>query len=96
MGVVLVVAGPGHGEGLRPVQQLAPGGRDVQARIGVLGRIGEVEVDPAQGVDGVLEAGEVDLDHVVDLNAEVGRDRLDELVGARVEGRVDAVVGAVL
>ena len=47
---------------------------------------------PPMRVDEVLEAAEVDLDVVVDRDAEVLADRVDEHLPAPAVGRVDAVV----
>ena len=69
--VDLEVAGPDVREGLLAVEGDAPGLLDVEAGPGVAGRVGEVHVDPVDDVDEVLEAGEVDLDVVVDRDAEV-------------------------
>ncbi len=64
----------------------------------VAGRVGEGDLDPAEGVDQVLERAEVDLDVVVDRDVEVQLDGLHQPAGiALVEGRVDpalAVRGA--
>ncbi len=93
--VVVVVPGARHAEGLRTVEQLASGGGDVEAGVGILRRVVEVEVDAADRIDGILKAGEVDLYDVVDLNPEVGRNGPDQLACARAERGVDAVVRAV-
>ena len=72
---------------------------DVAARLlvepGVLvtGDVQEADLDAADGVDEVLEAGEVDLDDVVDRDPELLRDRGGQHVGAVAVRRVDAVLG---
>ena len=90
--LVLVVPAAGQGQGVPPVDQLAAGLADVEAGIGVLGRIGEVELDAADGVDRAAQTLEVDLHHVFDGNAEVRLDGLHQLVGPGVVRGVDPVV----
>src|SRR4029450_7748032 len=100
------VAAAGEGEGPAPAEVVAAGLVDVQARLEVPGRIGEADVDaaeggdagpaaaPPEGVDDGPEAVEVDQHVVVDRDAEVLLDGRDQLPGAAGEGGVDAVLGA--
>jgi hypothetical protein len=55
----------------------------------VADRPGEVHRDPAEGVDDLAEAVEVDQQVVVDGDVQALLDGLDQLAGAVVEGRVD-------
>ena len=73
-----------------------PGGGDpALAAAGAAGDVGaelvrDVDLDPADGVDQVFEAGEVDDRDVVDLDAEELFDRFDlQLGAAEGEGGVD-------
>ena len=89
---VLQVAGPGEGQGLLPVEGHAAGLHDVEARVRVAHGPVEVERHTVDGVDDPLEALEVDLHVVVDLDAEVVADGVDELLGAPLVGGVDPLV----
>ena len=85
---LLVVAAAGVGEGLRPVD-VGAAGVEAQPGVGVLGRDVRAHLDPADLVDELLEAGEVDLHVVVDRDAEGLGDGGDEALRALVVGRVD-------
>jgi hypothetical protein len=88
------VAAARQGEGAVAVETDAAGLGDVEAGQLVPGGIGEADVDAVQGVDDRPEAVEVDQDVVVDGDAEVLLDGLDQLAGTAAEGRVDAVLRA--
>ena len=90
--VDLEVAGPHVGERLLAVEGDAARLLDVEERARVAGRVGEVHLHPVDHVDELLEAGEVDLDVVVDRDAQVALDRVDELAGsAALDGAVEAL-----
>ena len=94
--LVLEVTGPHDLERLGPVERDAAGGLDVEPRVGVEDRLGEVHLDPAERVHDVDEAVEVQLDEVLDRDPEVLLDGIDQLVGTLEERGVDLVgpVGA--
>ena len=92
--LVLHVAGPDHLEGLGAVELEAARRLDVQPRVGVVDGFGEVHLDPAQRVHHVDEAVEVQLHEVLDRNAVVLLDGVDQLIGPLEERGVD-LVGAV-
>ena len=95
--VGLVVATAGPGQGLEAGELDTAGRLDDEAADGVPGRRGHVDTDSAHGVDDALEAHEVDGDVVVDPDAEVVLDGVDQALrpglGA-VEGGVDAIGAA--
>src|SRR6266542_3020279 len=91
---VAVVAGAGDRQGLPAVQVLAAGAGGPPAGPGGAGGGGEVQVDPAERVDDGAEPVEVDQQVVVDRDAELGLDGLDELGGAAGEGGVDLAAPA--
>ena len=72
----------------------APASRHVEARVRVVGRVREVDRDATQRVDEPGEADEVDLEVVVDRDAERLLDREHEPAWAAVVGGVD-LAGAV-
>ena len=78
----LQVAGAGEGQAHVAVEGHAPLLLHHQPRVAVLDRVREVHRHPADGVDQLLEADQVHLDGVVDRDAEVGLDRVDERLGA--------------
>ena len=92
--LVLDMACPHDLERLGPVQLDAAGRLDVQARVGVVDRLGEVHLDTPQGLDHVDEAVEVQLDEMLDRDPEVLFDRGDQLIRSLVQRGVD-LVGAV-
>src|SRR5690606_15810536 len=92
--VAVDVAGADEAERLLAVQRHAAGGQ-VDPRVAVSDRLVEVEVDAAEGVDDVDEAGEVHLDVVLDRDAGQLGDRLDEAVGAADAALLPHGVGAV-
>ena len=83
-------------ERLRAVELKAAGRLDVEARVRVVDRFGEVHLDAAQGLDHVDEAVEVQLDEMLDRDPEVLLNGGDQLIGALVQRGVDLVgtVGA--
>ncbi len=93
--LVLEVAGAHHLEGVVPVEMDASRGLLVEIRVGVVDRLGEVHADPAQCIHHVGEGVEVELDVVLDGDAEVLLDGGDHLLGTLVEGGVD-LVGSLL
>ena len=67
---LLVVAAAGVGEGLEP-SRIVAARVEVEPGVGVLGRVRSMQIStPPICVDESLEAGEVDLDVVVDRDAE--------------------------
>jgi hypothetical protein len=85
------VPGPHEGQGLDAAHVLAARGH-VEVGVAVLQPVAGVvaQGDPAEGVDHLQEAGEVDLGVVVDGQPGRLRDRLDQQVGAaQGEGGVD-------
>ena len=88
--VALEVPGPGEGQGLLAVEVDAARTDGAEARAAVA--VGRVEVDgtPPMASTMPLEAGEVDLDVVVDRDAEVLLDRVDQHLAAVAVRRVDA------
>src|SRR5690606_14679950 len=70
---------------------------DLQARLAVPGRSGEVQLDSTEGVDDPGEPAEVDFEVVVDADPGLPADRLHQQVGPaeRVGGvdLVDSVAG---
>ena len=67
---LLVVPAARIGERLHTVEHVTAGLGDVQARVLVASRIVEAHLDPTDRVDEVLEPEEVDLDVVVDGDAQ--------------------------
>ena len=89
--LVLQVARPHYLQRLRAVEREAPGGLDVEPRVGVVDRLGEVHLDTAEGVHHVDEAVEVEFDEVLDRDAVVLFDRRDQLIGPLIQRGVDLV-----
>ena len=71
---LLVVAAAGVGEGLCAVEGLAAR-VELQPGVGVLRGVVDADLDAADGVHEALEADEVDLDVVVDRDAQTFGDR---------------------
>ena len=70
-------------ERFAPVERDAPGAvGDVEPRLQVVHRAGDVHADLPDRVHDVLEALEVDLDVVVDVDVEVLRQRVDDQLWA--------------
>ena len=95
--VVLVVAGPGERQGHVPVNRLASGMGDLEARIVVAVVVvpngkWEIERDCADGIDKVDDTGEVDGHEVVDRYPQSVLNRLDERLDAVVECSIDFVL----
>ena len=90
---LLEMATAGVLQGLQAVEDVAAG-LLVEPGVLVTGDVQEADLGAPDGVDDVLEAGEVDLDHVMDRDPEFLRDRGGEHVGAVAVRRVDAVLGA--
>ena len=78
-----------YAERLLAVEAMAAGGVDLQTGFLVLGRCREVDGHRADRVDDLLEAGEVDLQVVVDRDVEVLLDRLDDALRTAVERGVE-------
>ena len=85
--LVLEVARPDDLQRLGPVEVEAADRLDIEARVRVEHRLGEVHLDPTERVHHVDEAVEVQLHEVLDRDAEVLFDRRDQLVGALVRAR---------
>ena len=81
--VVLELTGAYQGQGLDTVQVVAASRVDIEQRPRVPDRVGKVDVDTAKGIDTVYEAVEVELDEMVDRDAEVVLDSFHEVVRAR-------------
>src|SRR4029077_5377794 len=82
---------PGVRQGGDAADVVRPRGQ-VQPAVRVVDRERQADVHPAQGVDDLDEAEEVDLDEVVDSQPGVGLNRLHhELRPAQAVGRVDLV-----
>jgi len=94
--LVFEVARPGVGQGLDGVEGDAPGLLQQQSGVGVTDGRGEVDRHALQHLDEVPESLEVDLDVVLDGDAEVRLDRLDEIGGAigTSDGGVDLRLAA--
>ena len=75
----------------KPLSWWHPAVGHVQPRVGVVHGLGEVHLDPTEGVDHTLEAVEVELHVVVDRDPEVLLDGAHELLGSLDEGGVDLV-----
>jgi hypothetical protein len=80
--LVFEVTGPGQGQGGGPVELDAAGVLDVDAAVEVTHGNIEVGGDPTDGIDEVLEPGEVDLDVVIDGDTEVGLDGVHQRLRA--------------
>ena len=92
--LVLVVPRACVRERLVAVEVHASRDRDVEARVLVARGVLEVHRHTADRVDETLEAGEVDLDEVLDRDAEVLLQRRDEHVGTTRERGVDPLLAA--
>src|ERR1039457_2819247 len=78
-------------ERLEPVEVPASGGCDIEIRVGVVDRFGEVHLDPSQGVDHVPETVKVELHEVLNGNPEVLFDGRHQLARSLVESGIDLV-----
>src|SRR5664280_2821089 len=89
---VLVVAAAGYCQGIAAVHMLTTRGGDVEPGVCISGRVGEVEIDPADSIHCPTEAFEVNLDDMTDRDTEVGFDGLHQLIRPVVVGGIDPVV----
>ncbi len=85
------VPAPHVGESHPSAYELAAGAPDRQPGVAILDRIGEVDLDTSDRGHHPGEAREVDLREVVDRDAEILLQGLDEQAGATVESGVDPV-----
>ena len=91
---VVVLARPHVGKGLVAAQLDASRLGHAEVGVAVSGRVFEGHLHTAHCIDDALEGAEVDADVVVDADAEVGHDRVDEsLRFVRPVGGVYAVAG---
>ena len=89
--LVLKVPGPDHSERLGSIQVIAPDVVLLKVRVGVVDTLGEIHVDPAEGIDHACEGVEVEFDKVLDRDTEVLLDSVDQLAWPLGEGCVDLV-----
>jgi hypothetical protein len=87
--LVVVLARPRVRERVEPVERLASRGRDVQARLVVVRGRGEEDVHASDRVHDVGERREADLHVVVDRDAEILMDRVDQQIRTVTERGVD-------
>jgi hypothetical protein len=88
---VLEMAGPDHLEGVETVEVDAPGGKNLEARVGVEHRLGKVHFHPAESVDHLGEGVEIEHDVVLDGDAQILVDGCHQLAGPLVQRGVDLV-----
>src|SRR5690606_34762305 len=75
---LLIRPRPGVCQGRGSVDDLGAGFVDLQARLAVPGRSGEVQLDSTEGVDDPGEPAEVDFEVVVDADPGLPADRLHQ------------------
>ncbi len=88
---VVDVAGPHESECLSAIQSLAAGLGDLEPGARVEERVGEVHLHVTECVHDIGEGGEVQVDEVIDRNAEIALDGCYELFRPFDKRRVDLV-----
>ena len=89
---LLVVAAPGVLQRLQTVERVTTG-LHVEPGVLVARRVQEADLGPSDGIDEILEAVEVDVDDVMDRDAQCLGDRGGEDIGAVAVGFADAGLG---